>query len=481
MEKIESNSIEDGIVTEQSTDWHKVNWPKAYRMVKKLRRRIFRATQEGDWKKVNKLQRLMLRSYSNILTSVRQAAQLNKGKNTPGIDKVARLEPQTRGRLVDALTRYKSWKPIPTRRVYIPKSNGKKRPLGIPSLIDRCIQGMVKNALEPNWEAQFEPTSYGFRPGRSTHDARQRIFLNIKGEKNRKWWVLDADISGCFDNIAHKPLMERIGNFPARKLVEQWLEVGYIHKGVFYETEAGTPQGGIISPLLANIALDGMEEALGIKYRWNKNSRNKNGGSWNNISNLSVIRYADDFVILTENREDAEVAKTTIRNWLSEKGLELSEEKTKIIHLSEGFDFLGWNFRKYKTSNRRTGMVTLIKPSMKNIKNFKESLKEIFKSFKGTSSEKVIRDLNPKIRGWGNYHQGVAAKETFSELDNYIWWKLMRWGKRSHPKKSGKWIVNKYFGCLCPGRKDKWVFGDKSKEHQYVEKLAWTTSYTSCL
>ncbi len=473
MEKIESDLKKNDIVTERPTDWHKVNWQKAYRMVKKLRRRIFRATQEGDWKKVNKLQRLMLRSYSNALISVRQATQLNKGKDTSGIDKMAKLSPLTRGRVVDALTLYKSWKPTPTKRVYIPKSNGKKRPLGIPSMIDRCIQGMVKNALEPHWEALFEPISYGFRPGRSTHDAREKIFKYIKGENNRKWWVLDADISGCFDNIAHEPLMEKIGNFPARKLVEQWLKAGYIHDGVFYNTEAGTPQGGIISPLLANIALHGMEEALGIKYRWNKNPRSKQGGSWLNTSRVAIIRYADDFVILTESKEDAELARTTIEEWLSKMGLELSKEKTKICHLTEGFNFLGWNFRKYKTFSRKTGMVTLIKPSKDNITKFKEGIKDLFKGFIGTSVEKVIRELNPKLRGWGSYHQGVVAKETFSKIDSFIWHKLMRWGKRTHSKKSGKWIADKYFGRLCPVRKDKWVFGNKSKEHQYVEKLGW--------
>ena len=264
---MESNSTENDIVTKQTTDWHKVNWPKAYRQVEKLRCRIFRATQEGDRKKVKNLQKLMLKSYSNKLISVRQAAQLNKGEKTPGVDKIAKLTPAMRGRLVDALAEYKSWKPTPTRRVYIPKSNGKKRPLGIPSLVDRCIQGMVKNALEPQWEAQFEPTSYGFRPGRSTHDARQRIFQNIGGERNRKWWVLDADISGFFDNIAHKPLLDKIGNFPAKKLVEQWLKAGYIHNGLFHQTKTGTPQGGIISPLLANISLHGMEEELGVIYK----------------------------------------------------------------------------------------------------------------------------------------------------------------------------------------------------------------------
>ena len=415
----------------------------------------------------------MLKSYSNILTAVRQATQLNKGKKTPGIDNEIKLDPQSRGRLVDTLCNLKSWKPIPTRRIYIPKSNGKMRPLGIPSIIDRCQQGIVKNALEPQWEAQFEPISYGFRPGRSTHDARQRIFLNIKGENNKKWWVLDADISGCFDNIAHKPLLDKIGKFPAIKLIEQWLKAGYIHNETFHETSTGTPQGGIISPLLANIALHGMEEALGIVYKWHKDSRKKEKGSWVNTKDRTIVRYADDFVVLTESKEDAELAKKTISEWLSEKGLKLSEEKTQILNLSEGFDFLGWNFRKYRTKCRKSGTITLIKPSKKNIQDFKNEIKELFKSFKGSPVARIIRDINPKLRGWGNYHNGVVAKEIFSELDSYLWWKLTKWGKYTHPKKSEEWINKKYFGRLCPGRNDKWVFGDKSKEHQYIEKLAW--------
>ena len=247
-EKIRANSPENANVTESSTDWHSINWKRHARHVRNLRRRIFKATREGDMKKVRGLQRLLLRSYSNRLTSTRQAVQVNQGKNTAGMDKITVPTPAMKGKLVDALGNYKSWKPIPARRVYIPKSEGKKRPLGIPSIIDRCIQGIVKNALEPYWEAKFEPTSYGFRPGRSTHDARQRIFLNIKGENNRKWWVVDGDISGCFDNIDHHHLMDEIGNFPARKLVNEWLKSGYVDQGVFYDSEAGTPQGSISAP-----------------------------------------------------------------------------------------------------------------------------------------------------------------------------------------------------------------------------------------
>ncbi|NET67479.1 MAG: group II intron reverse transcriptase/maturase [Moorea sp. SIO1G6] len=473
MEKMESSPKRDGIVTKQTTDWHSIKWTKAYKEVRKLRRRIFRATRAGDWKKVNKLQRLMLRSYSNVLISVRQASQLNKGKNTPGVDNIAKLTPHSRGELVDTLMSDEVWKPKPTRRVYIPKSNGKRRPLGIPSMRDRCTQNIVKNALEPQWEAMFESTSYGFRPGRSTHDARQRIFDNIKGEKNRKWWVLDADISGCFDNIAHKPLMENLKQFPAKKKVEEWLKAGYIDNKTFYETESGTPQGGIISPLLANIALHGMEEELGIVYKWRKDIRKEAGGYWNNTTKRTFIRFADDFVVLTESKEDAEEAKAIIKKWLTKKGLTLSEEKTKIRNLKEGFDFLGWNFRKYPTSARKSGMVTLIKPSKKNIQKFRNEIKETFQKLKGGSAKTVVGKLNSKIRGWGNYHSGVAAKETFGKMDGYIHWKCLRWAKRKHHKKSGKWISQKYFGKLCPGRNDNWVFGEKSLDNAYMQKLSW--------
>ncbi|WP_293090997.1 reverse transcriptase domain-containing protein [Moorena sp. SIOASIH] len=327
MEKIEPISQDTGIVTEHTTEWHSINWKKAYRQVRKLRQRIFKATREGNWKKVNKLQRLMLRSYSNVQISVKTATQQNKGKRTAGVDQEKCLNPQERGQMVDRLINLKSWAAKPTKRIYIPKANGKQRPLGIPSITDRCLQAIVKNTLEPAWEAQFEGTSYGFRPGRSAHDARQRIFSNIKGEKNRKWWIVEADIKGCFDNIAHQPLLESIGNFPARKQIKDWLKAGYVDKNTFHPTESGTPQGGIISPLLANIALHGLETELGITYKRVK--RNNRASYWENKSNRTIARFADDFVIITESKEDAVNAKEITKKWLSKRGLELSEEKNQ--------------------------------------------------------------------------------------------------------------------------------------------------------
>ena len=319
-------------VTERTTDWHETDWKNAYKNVRNLRRRIFKATQSGNWRKVRNLQRLMLRSRSNALTSVRKATQDNKGRKTPGVDKVLIKTPRRRGQMVDDLINNQDWKPKPARRVYIPKSNGKQRPLGIPSIRDRCLQAIVKNALEPCWEAQFEGISYGFRPGRSPQDAMSKIYLSTLPHRRKKW-VVDADIKGCFDNIDHNQLMSTIGKFPGRRLIEEWLKAGYVDNNVFHSQEAGTPQGGIISPLLANIALHNMETILGIKY----NCRGESMG------NRVIVRYADDFVILCETKMDAELAKYEINSWLKTRGLELSEEKTQIVHITQGFDFLGFN------------------------------------------------------------------------------------------------------------------------------------------
>ncbi len=348
------------VIKQDKTDWHSVNWQKANRIVKNLRQRIFKATKHENWKTVRNLQRLLMKSYSNILLAVRRCTQLNQGKKTPGIDGLVVLNPKGRGQLVDSLSQFIPWKPIPTKRVYIPKSNGKKRPLGIPSLIDRCLQAIVKNSLEPCWEAQFERSSYGFRPGRSTHDAIEKIFCGIRPNGKKKW-VVDADLKGCFDNIDHEFLMNTLGNFPARKLIYQWLKAGYVDKNTFNPTEAGTPQGGLCSPLLANIALHGMEQSLGIKY-------DRRGQI---ISNRIVIRYADDFVCLCETKEDAEAVVDHLQRWLGTRGLKLNQEKTKIVHITEGFDFLGFNVRHYRDISRKSGYKLLIKPNRQAIKDIK--------------------------------------------------------------------------------------------------------------
>lgn len=439
-------------VTERTHDWHSVNWRETNRRVRNLRRRIFKATQNGDKRKIRNLQRLMLKSYSNILLAVRKVTQDNAGKKTAGIDKVLVKTPKARMELVTDLATHADWKPKPSRRVYIPKNNGKERPLGIPTIKDRCMQAIVKNALEPSWEAQFEGISYGFRIGRSTHDALSKIYLALRPNKKKKW-VVDADIKGCFDNINHEYLMKRIGNFPARRLIQAWLKSGYVHKNVFYNQESGTPQGGIISPLLANIALHGMENALGVKY----NSRGESKGK------RILVRYADDFVILCEDKEDAGKAQKDISEWLKPRGLTLSEEKTRIVHITEGFDFLGLNIRHYKVSNTPTGYKLLIKPSKESLRRTRTRIREIFLENKGNNCRYLIRKINPLIRGIANYLRPYVASEAFSSLDSYIFSRLVRYVKSLHPRKSKSWTRNKYWGRLNLARpNDKWVFGDKT-------------------
>src|SRR6266704_989940 len=297
---MQGTTLANGTKKHPDTNWNSIDWHQQERHVRNLRQRLFRATQAGEWKRVRSLQKLMLRSRANRLMSVRRVAQLNTGKKTPGVDKVLLKTPAARGRMVDHLAHYQLWMAKPARRVYIAKANGKLRTLGIPVMIDRCIQSMIKNALEPSWEARFEGCSYGFRPGRGCHDAIEKIYGIARPNKRKKW-----------------------------------VKAGYVDKGVFHETEAGTPQGGVISPLLANIALHGMEEALEIKHR-------KRGEL---DSKRALVRYADDFCVFCESQEDAETSKQILTEWLSKRGLTLSPEKTKVVHLTEGFNFLGFNVR----------------------------------------------------------------------------------------------------------------------------------------
>src|SRR5437762_10724088 len=392
--------------TEKQTNWNAIDWRKANRIVRNLRHRIFRAKQEGNLNKVRSLQKLMLKSYSNRLTSVRRVAQINAGKNTPGVDKLVIKTPTARGKMVDALAHYTLWKAKPARRVYIPKKSGKLRPLGIPVVMDRCLQALVKNALEPSWEARFEGISYGFRPGRSCHDAIEKIYLLARPNKTKKW-VLDADIKGAFDNISHDHLQEAIGPVPGRELIRQWLKAGYVEQEMFHETEQGTPQGGVISPLLANIALHGMEDAIGVKY-------NSQGEI---IGKRAIVRYADDFVCFCETQEDAEQVQSILGEWLEQRGLTLSPEKTRIVHLTEGFDFLGFNVRHYRTPHTtRTGWKLLIKPSKKSVQAICGELRDLWKKAQGTPLQSVLAKLNPVIRGWANYFRRAVSKEIFGKL-----------------------------------------------------------------
>jgi RNA-directed DNA polymerase len=444
-------------------EWHDIKWHTVNRLVRNLRRRIFRATRENDLKKVRGLQKLMLKSYANILASVRRVTQQNSGSKTAGIDKVLIKTPKARMEFTKKLAKTNDFRVKPAKRVYIPKKNGKRRPLGIPTIEDRARQAIVKNALEPYWEALFEGTSYGFRPARSCHDALSKIYFACRPNKTLKW-IVDADIKGCFDNINHDHLLKSIGKFPARTLIKEWLKAGFVDNKVFNPTESGTPQGGIISPLLANIALHGMEEALNVKY-------DKKGGF---RGKRMVIRYADDFVILCKTKEDALKAKRIIDYWLAIRGLTLSEEKTKVRHITEGFDFLGINTRQYKVNNSKTGYKLLQKPSKEFIKTTKAKLKEAFVSCHGKSAKVLIGKINPIIRGISNYLKPYVSSETFAKLDKYLFIRQCRYTSRMHPTKGKRWKRERYWGRLNLNKpNDKWVFGDRVSG-AYMLKFRWT-------
>ena len=420
-----------GAVSDEAAKWYAIDWPAIQRNVRRLQVRIAQATKEGRWGKVRALQHLLTHSYSGKVLAVRRVTE-NTGKKTPGVDKEIWDTPEKKIQAVQALKR-RGYQPQPLRRVYIPKSGGKTmRPLGIPTTKDRAQQALHLLALDPVVETTADKNSYGFRPQRSCADAIEQCFLALKKAKTA--WILEGDIKSCFDRISHDWLLAHVPM--DRAILQKWLKSGYMEKYVFHETTDGTPQGGITSPALSNCALDGLERLLKEKYPTGTRLRSLGG----KYPSVNLIRYADDFVITGKTKEllEGEI-KPLVEQFLRERGLELSPTKTVVTNVTQGFDFLGQNVRKYPNGK------LLIKPSKKSSQRFLAGIRETIKAALGKSAADLIKELNPKIRGWANYHRHVVSKRTFNRVDHSIFYKLWQWARRRHPDKDPRWLKQKYF------------------------------------
>jgi RNA-directed DNA polymerase len=471
MEERGMSSMNGNPSDQPNVAWEQLPWKKLEVTVYHMQKRIFQASKRGDTKTVHKIQKLLMKSEAARLLAVRRVTQDNQGKKTAGVDGVKSVPPVERLKMVEAIhpKQMENRKPKPLRRVWIPRpAKEEKRPLGIPVMVDRACQALAKQALEPQWEAQFERNSYGFQPGRSCHDAIEAIYSSIK---HKDKYVLDADIAGCFDNICHEALLCKLNTHPRmRRLIKGWLKAGVFDNFQFAPTEAGTPQGGVISPLLANIALHGLEEVIVTAYR--------------DKDEPQVIRYADDFVILHPTEEGIQKAQTIATSWLKNIGLELKPSKTKVSHTLKihqgnvGFDFVGFTIRQFPVGRTHTGKnsygkplgyKTIIKPSKKAIKEHMTKIGEKIRELRAAPQETLIRDLNPIIRGWTNYYRTVVSKRVFSTCDTLLYNKLRRWAKRRHANKNMAWIVRRYW-LLNQGK--GWTFG--------TEKMSlWKYSHTT--
>jgi RNA-directed DNA polymerase len=474
MAKRKARQDNQQLVDPASEAWRTLPWRKFEQHVYRIQKRIYRANQRGKSRAVHKLQKLLMKSEAARRLSVRRVTQDNQGKKTAGIDGVKSVPPKDRPVMAEQIhpMHWKHHPPTPVRRVWIPKpGKAERRPLGIPTMLERSKQALAKLALEPEWEAVFEPNSYGFRPGRSCQDAIEQIHNCIRCKPQ---YVLDADIKGCFDNINQAALLEKLHTFPlVRQAIRAWLKAGVLEGTVFTPTEAGTPQGGVISPLLANIALHGMEQAIIKGYP--KGHR---------AEKPMLVRYADDFLIFHSEKAAIERAVTVIAEWLADMGLILNPKKTRIAHTyleqegKVGFDFLGCTVRQFPVGKTHTaksthgqplGYKTIIRPSREAVQRHTTEMGKHIKRLRGAPQAALIKDLNPVIRGWSNYYSTVVSSRTFAACDMVLYTQLVSWAKWRHAKKGRRWRKQKYWRSI-EGREvfavsDTFKLGQHSQTH----------------
>jgi RNA-directed DNA polymerase len=417
-------AFQAGALSRPAVDWNTINWHSAQRIVRRLQARIVKATQDRRWGKVKALQHLLTHSSSGKQLAVKQVTE-NSGKRTPGVDRILWNTPVKKEAAVHDL-KQRGYQALPLRRLYIPKANGKMRPLGIPTMKDRAMQALYLLALDPVAESTADPNSYGFRKDRSTADAIAQCFIAL-GKKHSPQWILEGDLKACFDEISHPWMLAHI---PTDKtILRKWLKAGFIDKNTLHPTEAGTPQGGIISPVAANLTLDGLEAFLRERFPQLGQGRS---------ALVNMVRYADDFIVTGRTKQLLEEVKSLVTEFFKTRGLELSQEKTRITHIEEGFDFLGQNVRKYNGK-------LLIKPSRKNVRAFLGKVRGVIKANKQATTGGLLAPLNPIIRGWAHYHRHVASSATFCKVDSAIFNCLWRWARRRHRNKPSRWIFRKYF------------------------------------